>query len=303
MDTLPQDFHRKLLDEHPLLVLPSLAVALGLNQAILLQQIHFLLQISKHIFDGRKWVYNTYEQWQTHFPFWAPRTLRYLLTDLEGESLLLSANYNTSKADRTKWYAILYENIDKHLSHVTNLDSPCDKFGQSMWQKVSVHVAESVSSDQRLSSEIFPSDLCSKDPSGLQQVKLPQKSRSTPPKMTPTSLVWDAYAHAYHDRYGTPPVRNAKVNAQMKQFVQRVPQEEAPHIAAFYVWHASAYYQTKGHPIGLLLADAEKLHTEWKTNRPILAPQARQQEKTASNPFLPILERLQQEAKHHDDQR
>ena len=149
--------------------------------------------------------------------------------------------------------------------------------------------------------KISPSENSKEFSPGETMAQSPKKSRPTPANSPADSRVWEAYAVEYHHRYGTNPVRNAKVNAQMKQFVQRVPQEEAAHIAAFYVWHNSAYYQTRGHPVGLLLSDAEKLHTEWQTSRPILATQARQQEKTASNPFLPILERLQREAE--DDQR
>ena len=146
--------------------------------------------------------------------------------------------------------------------------------------------------------EITPYENADAFSTGVPLTQPPTKARRAATETPTPSLVWQAYAAAYHDRYGTPPVRNARVNAQLKQFVQRVPQEEAPHIAAFYVWHTSAYYQTRGHSIGVLLADAEKLHTEWTTNRPILATQARQQEKTASNPFLPILERLQKEAEN-----
>lgn len=85
---------------------------------------------------------------------------------------------------------------------------------------------------------------------------------------------WTAYGLAYQDRYGVAPVRNAKVSGQVKQFCQRIPHTEAPLIAGFYVWHNQSFYVTKGHPIGLMLNDAEKLRTEWATNTKITTSQA-----------------------------
>lgn len=55
-----------LINEPPLQVLPTLALKLGLNEAIILQQIYYWLNLefNKNQFDGRLWVYNTYEKWQ-----------------------------------------------------------------------------------------------------------------------------------------------------------------------------------------------------------------------------------------------
>lgn len=95
---------------------------------------------------------------------------------------------------------------------------------------------------------------------------------------------WAAYSEAYRGRYsGESPIINAKVRAQVKQFCQRVPALEAPHIAAFYVRHNASFYVGKGHAVGPLLADAEKLRTEWATNQTITQTQARQADKTQAN--------------------
>ena len=99
---------------------------------------------------------------------------------------------------------------------------------------------------------------------------------------TLTSAVWSEYSTRYVDRYGIMPVRNAKVNSQLKQFVARVGADEAPHIAGWYVGHNKAWYVGKGHTIAVLLADAEMLRTEWATNRPTTQTQARQADETAT---------------------
>lgn len=92
-----------------------------------------------------------------------------------------------------------------------------------------------------------------------------------------------SYASAYWDRYQTEPVVNAKIRSQIKQFCQRIASDEAPQVAAFYLSHQSAYYVRKCHDVGGMLADAEKLRTEWATNRQITDTQSRQADRTRAN--------------------
>ncbi len=95
--------------------------------------------------------------------------------------------------------------------------------------------------------------------------------------------VFKSYALAYWDRYQAEPVVNAKVRSQIKQFCQRIAGDEAAHVAAFYVTHQSAFYVRKCHDVGSLLADAEKLRTEWATNRQVTDTQSRQADRARSN--------------------
>lgn len=105
-----------LLDEQPLVILPQLAVKVGLNEAIVLQQFHYWLEKSTNVHDGFKWIYNTYAQWQEQFPFWSERTLRRTITKLEKDSILIAGNYNKLKIDNTKWYRIDYVKFDSLVS-------------------------------------------------------------------------------------------------------------------------------------------------------------------------------------------
>jgi hypothetical protein len=92
----------------------------------------------------------------------------------------------------------------------------------------------------------------------------------------PTSATWHSYSDAYELRYRAPPVRNAKVNGQLAQLIARLGAEEAPAVAAFYVSHNNRYYINKMHSVDLLLADAEKLRTEWATGRRVTATAAQE---------------------------
>lgn len=102
---------RLLMDEEPLVILPSLAATIGLNESIVLQQLHYWLERSNHIHEGYKWVYNTYEEWQEQFPFWSISTIRRIINKLEEKGLIIVSNFNKSKIDKTKWYRIDYEKL------------------------------------------------------------------------------------------------------------------------------------------------------------------------------------------------
>lgn len=90
--------------------------------------------------------------------------------------------------------------------------------------------------------------------------------------------IWSAYTNAFFDKYGTNPVRNATVNAQVKQFAQRLG-KEGVHVASWFLSHRDAWYLKGAHSFGLLLKDAEALRTQWATNRPMTGRQAREGER------------------------
>ncbi|HHW9994412.1 TPA: DnaD domain protein [Staphylococcus aureus] len=104
--------NKLLIDDYPIQVLPKLAEAIGLNEAIVLQQIHYWLNNSKHKYDGKTWIFNSYPEWQKQFPFWSLITIKRTIYSLEKQNLLLIGNYNKAKFDKTKWYSINYQTIE-----------------------------------------------------------------------------------------------------------------------------------------------------------------------------------------------
>jgi DnaA-like protein len=104
-----------LINEYPLMVLPSLASRIGLNESIVLQQIHYWLdpRINKNIRDGKHWVYNTYRDWRKQFSFWSEVTIKRIIQSLEKRNLLISSNFNKNHLDKTKWYTINYNKLQE----------------------------------------------------------------------------------------------------------------------------------------------------------------------------------------------
>ncbi|MBM4764819.1 DnaD domain protein [Bacillus sp. B15-48] len=103
---------RLLVNEAPMMLLPKLAAKIGLNETIFIQQLYYWLNESKHVHDGHRWVYNTYEDWHDQFPFWSISTIRRIIAKLEQEQFIMTGNYNRLKLDKTKWYRINYEALE-----------------------------------------------------------------------------------------------------------------------------------------------------------------------------------------------
>lgn len=102
-----------LMNEVPLMVQPSLAKKVGLNEALFLQQLHYWLERSTKIINNRRWIYNSVGAWQKQFSFWSISTLKRIIASLEKRKLIITDNFNSFSMDRTKWYTIDYDELDK----------------------------------------------------------------------------------------------------------------------------------------------------------------------------------------------
>ncbi|BET62888.1 MULTISPECIES: hypothetical protein [Yersinia pseudotuberculosis complex] len=125
------DSTKLLINEPPLQVLPSLAKKIGLNEAILIQQIHYWLSRSNHQHDARKWFYKSAAEWADELGFWSDSTIRRTLANLlemrlisvrQLHKVLLNEPYN-----RTKWYSINYDQLEQLNS--ANASGQNDKLG------------------------------------------------------------------------------------------------------------------------------------------------------------------------------
>ena len=102
-----------LVAEYPLIVLPSLAKAIGLHEALILQQIHsWLCNEHAQEREEKRWVYNSYTSWQKQFPFLSTGQITRTIRHLESLGLLLTAKFNALAIDQTKWYTIDYHALE-----------------------------------------------------------------------------------------------------------------------------------------------------------------------------------------------
>lgn len=117
------DFYSELLiNERPLQVLPSLAIALdSAGKAAMLQRIQDCIQESDNIYDGYRWIRGSVAEWQQQFPWiHSANTVQRYLKDFERRGILITANFNTNIADHTKWYRIDEVALNKLCDRTVN---------------------------------------------------------------------------------------------------------------------------------------------------------------------------------------
>lgn len=95
-----------LISEPPLQVIPTLAVKIGLNEAMFLQQVHYWsLRAATH-HAGHVWVYNTVKQWHEQFPFWSEDTITRIIKSLRESGLLIVERLSPDKRNKTNFYRV-----------------------------------------------------------------------------------------------------------------------------------------------------------------------------------------------------
>ena len=106
-----------LINESPLQVQPSLAKAIGLNEAVFLQQLHYWLGVSKFVRDEKKWVYNTYDEWLDQFKYMSLSTLKRTIKSLKDQGLLCVEQFDNKRSNQVNYYAINYEVLNEIGEH------------------------------------------------------------------------------------------------------------------------------------------------------------------------------------------
>ena len=105
-----------LSDKYPIYFSAEIAKKIGLNEAIVLQQIHSWVLNNKknniNFKDGYYWTYNSYKKWDKVFIFLSESTIIRTIKKLEKSNLLIVKNYNKMKGDRTRWYRVNLEALN-----------------------------------------------------------------------------------------------------------------------------------------------------------------------------------------------
>lgn len=155
-----------LFNEQPLVIDKQLATLIGLNEAMVLQQIHYWVEINKkadkNFHEGKYWTYNSIEDWHKEFPFWSESTVKRILAKLRKSNLLITGNFNKQRRDRTLWYTINYEILEKIAEEAEG--------GKE--EKVEADTEEKDGSEIEAKSEINKAPKKRKKMKGIQKVKM-----------------------------------------------------------------------------------------------------------------------------------
>ncbi|HZC02192.1 MAG TPA: hypothetical protein VE844_12800 [Gammaproteobacteria bacterium] len=109
------------------LVQTSVAVVLGLNAALFLQQLNFRLRTPSHVVDGVAWYEASYASLQAvDFPFWSEKTIARTARRLEKRGIITARPMSRNTYDRTKWYTINDEKLQEALGCTTGQSVPLE---------------------------------------------------------------------------------------------------------------------------------------------------------------------------------
>lgn len=283
--------------EDILLVNRRLAVLIGLNEAIVLQQIHYWIKkkTSGVEHQGCRWVFNSLDRWHEQFPFWSADTVKRSLTALKTKGLIRVEKLADVGRDRTNYYTIDYKQIALLEAGILPQCNGAD------CTNASVQIAPM---DQGKLHQSIGAD-CT-DANKTQTTTKTTTETTSPTAAQPAADVvvvveklvvekdtelqaacratWTAYSDAYERRYGAKPLRNQSVNSKVKQFVQRIGHDESPAVAAFYAERVSdSFVVRKMHDVGLLLSGAEGYRTQWAVGAAMTGTRAKQIDQSQSN--------------------
>ena len=278
-----------LIAENPMIVCPTLAVRIGLHEAVFLQQVHFLTLHSRNIRDGFRWVYNTYEDWLEIFPFFEnEQKIGRYVRKLEDLGLLVtSKEYNSNKLSKRKWYRVNYAsdllvpeavtpNVEDSDLNVEDSDLK-EQYTKTYNKDLQTNINPLRDCDGGSPAAAPTGDFEILPPDGKPAKKAGRKSAEPNPANVAT---WKAYAAAYRDRYGVLPAANAKTRGQAANLVRMVGADLAPGLAAYYLTHNGGFFVQCRHDFGLLLKSYQQILTDMQRGEQMTQTKARQTERT-----------------------
>ena len=178
-----------LISESPLTVLPRLAVELGLNEAIFLQQVQYWISREAGIYaHGHRWIYNTVRQWQEQFPFWSESTIKRTISSLEKQQVLFSATVGDA-FNKTKAYTINYDRIEEIGQRIAHEEMRASTFADdegNIPEGQNIKVGEPIE-EVNLTQREGQSD-------PIEEVNLTRSNR--PPENPATTRVYEASSRA-----------------------------------------------------------------------------------------------------------
>lgn len=131
LDCREDGMSKLLINESPLQVQPSLAMAIGLNEAIFLQQLHYWLGASKYKKDDRTWIYNTYPEWLLQLKYMSLATLKRTIKSLKEQRLILVERFDKSKSNQVNFYSIDYDILAIIEENITQAIDSIDRVKMS----------------------------------------------------------------------------------------------------------------------------------------------------------------------------
>lgn len=244
-------------------------LGVGITGALMLSQAVYW---SRRTDDGDGWFYKTAEEWEEETG----------LTRREQETARAALRtagilYEVKKGVPCKlFYRIDYEALQDQIGAIQECANPPIQYGAKRQTRMAESAMQDVTNPPNIIGTETTTEITTETTADMFRDAPKPRTRSAAKKPNAASSeVWNAYAGAYLQRYGTEPVRNAAVNGQITRIISAIGAEEAKHVAVFYVSHNNRYYIQQCHSVAAMLKDITALRTQWATNMQVTASKAR----------------------------
>lgn len=241
-----------LINEPPLQVLPSLAVAIGLNEALVLQQIHYWYSVGQGVEKyGHRWIYNTVEGWRKQFPFWSDDTITRTLKKLRERELVIADNLSSNRWDRTLYYRIDYRKMQElNTADCGNgISADCDNPPPQVatisitetTQRLHIHTNEAPAVDENLPRGGYASPAVASQESAEETLSpAPARLKGSAPRRKPSTAIPDGFKPRPEDvkaiREEFPRIDTAWLKSQTAAFCDHAAANDVRHVEWFSAW-------------------------------------------------------------------
>lgn len=117
--------------DYPLIASPTLAKAFGVTAANFLQKLHYFLENNEgKTFNGKKYWFHSYEQWQSTLGVYSISTIKRIVAKLKRAGILVIEKLAQNKWLQTNFYTINYKKlkqfikVDSQQDHQAKVKSP-----------------------------------------------------------------------------------------------------------------------------------------------------------------------------------
>lgn len=103
--------------DYPLIASPTLAKAYGVAAANFLQKLHYCLENNEgKIFNGKKYWFHSYEQWQATLGVYSLSTIKRIVAKLKQAGILVIEKLAKNKWLQTNFYTINYKKLKQLIT-------------------------------------------------------------------------------------------------------------------------------------------------------------------------------------------
>ena len=123
----------------------ELAQITGINESLLLQQVHYWINKSGKYIDGKYWIYNSYNDWHNQLKCLSYNQVMRAFRSLEKKGLIISKKMKSSRFNHTKWYTIDYDKLKSIIPSADIADIKQEALSKNVWVNIDSLFPDSIS--------------------------------------------------------------------------------------------------------------------------------------------------------------